>query len=382
MSTETESTWKETVERHHWRLRAVEDQVSALLRPPPERTWLDGDLTEPAVQVALRDLVRGGDCVFDVGANFGGLTMLMSRLVGPRGQVCAFEANPAIARECLQFLTNCGCGNVQLHQNAVYHSSLQSLSLYVSDNRVSDSLYNKVSDRTISVMSLALDDLVDQLALAPSVVKMDIEGAEYDALQGFERTISSVRPLLILEQQLADERCLAWLRERGYMAVDLYEFKAIEHFGELTRGTDVSDLLYVPHERVSATPYYPPFEFEPVARLNAADFGWVDDHVFLTREPVPLSGGRYRAVADFSATHPQCELKTGIAEGLTPLMRYHGSSGWLARTGRHWIFDAPRPMAIRVFFEFPGEVDPSFALESITIERLPQFDRVPRRAWV
>src|SRR5688572_30216264 len=39
----------------------------------------------------FRQQVRPGDVVFDVGACFGAYSLLASRLVGPRGQVYAFE---------------------------------------------------------------------------------------------------------------------------------------------------------------------------------------------------------------------------------------------------------------------------------------------------
>ena len=44
--------------------------------------WYEENLWEPTVQIILKDLCKSGDIVFDVGANFGGLTTLMSRIVG------------------------------------------------------------------------------------------------------------------------------------------------------------------------------------------------------------------------------------------------------------------------------------------------------------
>jgi FkbM family methyltransferase len=369
------------LEEHHWRLRAVEDGIRALTEGARPRDWLDGDLTEPAVQIAIKDLLHGGDCAFDVGANFGGLSMLMSRLVGPRGAVCAFEANPNIARLCQQYLVSCGCGNVQLYNNAVYHRSTQVLQLYVSGNSVSDSLYNKVSGDTIPVTSLALDDFVAEMGLRPALVKMDIEGAEYDALLGFAGTISQARPVLILEQQIDDERCLAWLSKQDYTAIDLYEYRAISDFRELTRGTTATDILYLPRERVAETAYQPPFSFVRGGGWTAADLRWTNDRVLLSRKSVGLVAGRYRLNADFSAADPGTELKVGVADGQQPLMRYHGTSGWLARVGRTWIIDVPRPLQASIFFEFPAGVDPNFEFHGLDIERILQFDHVNRRAW-
>ena len=42
----------------------------------------------------FRSVLRRGDAVLDIGANFGFHTMLLSRLVGSTGRVIAFEPSP------------------------------------------------------------------------------------------------------------------------------------------------------------------------------------------------------------------------------------------------------------------------------------------------
>jgi predicted methyltransferase len=56
---------------------------------------LDGSW-EPGVTQALRSLVKLGMTIVEIGANIGYFTTLPGRLVGPRGCVRAFEANPKI----------------------------------------------------------------------------------------------------------------------------------------------------------------------------------------------------------------------------------------------------------------------------------------------
>src|SRR5437667_2847005 len=140
------------------RLALVQRQVGeigALVYAEP--LWLQPNYTEPQVLYALRDLIRPGHTAFDVGANFGHLSVAMSRRAGPRGAVCAFEANPEIAKRCQAELVRAGCGNVQVISAAIYHASRQLLPLYLSDNMVADSVSRKVSDRSIEVRTLALD---------------------------------------------------------------------------------------------------------------------------------------------------------------------------------------------------------------------------------
>jgi hypothetical protein len=78
----------------------------------PLTDWWKPSFWEHTVALAIRDYCRPGDVVFDVGANAGGLALMMSRLVGPRGIVLAFEASPRIIDKTHYNLVKAGCHNV------------------------------------------------------------------------------------------------------------------------------------------------------------------------------------------------------------------------------------------------------------------------------
>jgi hypothetical protein len=50
-----------------------------------------------------------------------------------------------------------------------------------------------------SVDARPLDEILSRLSLRPKVVKIDVEGSEYQVLAGMIRTIRTCRPMLILE---------------------------------------------------------------------------------------------------------------------------------------------------------------------------------------
>jgi hypothetical protein len=85
--------------------RAENSDVAASFPLP---NWWERSFWEPTVALAIRDHCRPGDVVFDVGANAGALSLLMSRLVGPRGIVCAFEASPLIVDKTHVAALACG----------------------------------------------------------------------------------------------------------------------------------------------------------------------------------------------------------------------------------------------------------------------------------
>ena len=78
------------------RLSYILTTVSEPEKPYGDAYWYEDNFWEPPVQIVLRDLCKSGNVVFDIGANLGGLTTVMSRSVGLRGIVCTFEASSRI----------------------------------------------------------------------------------------------------------------------------------------------------------------------------------------------------------------------------------------------------------------------------------------------
>jgi FkbM family methyltransferase len=338
-----------------------------------EPGWLKPNYTEPQVLFPLRDLIKPGQTVFDVGANFGHLSVAMSRRTGLHGAVCAFEANPQIAKRCQAALVRGGCGNAQVISAAVYHTSRQRLQLYLSDNMVADSINRQVSDRSIEVRTLALDDFVADTGLVPDFVKMDIEGAEFDALSGFVRTIETHGPTLILEQQLEDDRCYALLRQRGYTALELRTYESIENYLDISKDIVVSDILYALPGRLVDTPYASPITKVVECELGSDAFHWTAERMFETVQPIDLRVGRYIVTVDFSSDI-DAELKCGIAMKSVPIMQYHGRADWLARLARHWVVAVDVDGPASLFFNFPRQCDPALRVAGARLRRLPSFD--------
>lgn len=346
-------------------------EIGGIIYSGPE--WLIPNYTEPQVLYPLRDLIMPGQTVFDVGANFGHLSIAMSRRAGPRGAVCAFEANPDIARRCQAALVRCGCGNAQIISAAIYHTSRQRLQLYLSDNQVADSVVRKVSGRSVEVRTLALDDFVEDTGLVPDFVKMDVEGAEFDAITGFLRTIEKHNPMLILEQQPDDDRCFRLLRERGYAALELRSYEPIEKFSDIAEGIVVSDILYALPRHLAGTPYADPIAKVAELALGPGAFEWTSEQNYATLQPIGLGIGRYLIDIDFSAG-TDAELKCGVAIGAVPIMQYHGQADWLSRSARNWVVSVEADGPVSLFFSFPQRADPALRVADARIRRLPGFD--------
>lgn len=165
----------------------------------------------------LAALIGPGSVVIDGGANIGALTIPLARRVGPKGRVLAFEP---------QRLTYYAlCGNVALASLAnvvTFHAALGKakgaltippLDLTQPQNVGGFPAKGHAGGETVSTMSI--DDL--QLP-GLSLLKLDVEGMERDALAGARDTIDRCQPLLYVENDRAEHReaLLDDLRALGY----------------------------------------------------------------------------------------------------------------------------------------------------------------------
>lgn len=78
--------------------------------------------------------------------------------------------------------------------------------------------------RQENISVITIDDFCANFGLLPKLIKMDVEGWEYFALKGARRTLSSVRPMVVLELSPA------FLRQNGSSAEALVELMASEGY--------------------------------------------------------------------------------------------------------------------------------------------------------
>jgi FkbM family methyltransferase len=152
---------------------------------------------EPAVQEAMAGLLGLGDVMWDVGAHAGFLTALASRLVGPAGEVVAFEPLPANIDRLGHLVRANRLDNVRIRAVAVSERTGRAR-FHVASSTSMGSLAPIVAVSDMEVSTSSLDAELDTLR-PPRLVKIDVEGAEGAVLAGAGRLLSDVRPILIIE---------------------------------------------------------------------------------------------------------------------------------------------------------------------------------------
>jgi len=157
---------------------------------------------EPDMVDWLRSNLRPGDVLWDIGANVGAYSLLAAKLC-PEALVVSFE--PFIANFS-HLWDNIVLNGVTSNVHAI-NIGLSNISepgfLAVSDLRAGSSHHQigcepgKVSQRLLVSSG---DDVVSKLGIpAPTLIKLDIDGLECEAVQGLKKTLRSraMRSLLI-----------------------------------------------------------------------------------------------------------------------------------------------------------------------------------------
>lgn len=164
----------------------------------------------------FRQIVRPGDTVVEAGANIGGLTLPLARLVGGHGQVLAFEPQRAIHGILVTNLTLNGLEHVRAERLALGAAAgeirVPVLPLAAAANFGGVSLGGNAGE-TCLVRSL------DSYGLgALGLIKIDVEGAECEVIAGAAQTIRRLRPVLYVENDRLEKSAalIAAILDLGY----------------------------------------------------------------------------------------------------------------------------------------------------------------------
>ncbi len=164
--------------------------------------------------------VPPGGVVFDLGANVGYYTLLSSVRAGPQGRVFAFEPLPRNLQFLKRHLTLNRIENVTVIEAAVAERS--GTVRFEEDSSTSKGRIG--AEGALEVQSIALDDWIDREKLpAPDLIKIDIEGAELQALMGAARILASSHPAIFLSTHSGKVHrdCLDLLDSLGYRVVPI-----------------------------------------------------------------------------------------------------------------------------------------------------------------
>ncbi len=200
---------------------------------------------------------KAGDTVLDFGAHIGLFAAMAAKAVGNNGKVYAFEPSPStneLLKKTVQI--NNASGIINTFQKAV-GGSVGKTTFFVSEGQAdnANSLVNYKEDRPfhgIEIDVTTIDTFVkDQQLIKIDFIKIDVEGAEYDAMKGAMETFRTFRPKAILAIHPEPVKAKGDSLGAIYDLVKELNYKALYEDSPISREafcshTDLIDLHLIP----------------------------------------------------------------------------------------------------------------------------------------
>jgi FkbM family methyltransferase len=160
-----------------------------------------GETYEPVMLACLTRLLRKspGSRFMDIGAHLGYYACYVSALFDGREEVHAIESNPLYANAAREAARLNGFSRMRVFQAA--------LSDRVEQVQIDRVTVSRNGGQGSATMSVTLDSLCEREQLRPSIIKMDVHGAEGKIILGAHSVLANVECLLL------EMHMLSYLRE-------------------------------------------------------------------------------------------------------------------------------------------------------------------------
>lgn len=204
-----------------------------------------GDL-ERGTRLLIQRYLKPHDVFIDIGANLGLHTLAAARAMQGKGRIFAFEPFEPTQRLLAESIRiNEFTSIVEIHQAAVSNRAGRK-TLYLGGSSGHHSLYKIAQSsgallQTVDVPLVKLSDIVPE-SISVSLIKIDVEGAELDVLDGAKSLIAS-KPSIAMIVEFG----FAHLQRTGHTTQDWlaafknlgFEFRAVNaHTGQLEAWTE------------------------------------------------------------------------------------------------------------------------------------------------
>lgn len=170
----------------------------------------------------LLELIAEGKTVIDIGANVGNVSLEAAQKVGSHGVIHAFEPDPNNYERLMRNLELNDFHNIIPNNLGLGHQAGEYIMATVAEgNQGMNRIVTKTGENhdLVQVQIGTLDSYVEEHQLNEvSLIKIDVEGFEFEVLKGGVQTLEKFRPTLFIE--LDDNN----LVEQGSSAVELIQF--------------------------------------------------------------------------------------------------------------------------------------------------------------
>lgn len=179
----------------------------------------------------LLDISKNKKIVFDIGAHIGLCSLPLSHLVS---KVVSFEASPTNIKYLNTHLKINNNLNVNVVPYLVGKENINYVDFYnVDDGSGIPSIVNLNKKKknlkidNMQVKQIFLDDYVKKNSIIPDVLKIDVEGAEFNVLDGATKILKEYRPKIIISLHPEHLRLLNRNIHEIYDYCNLYSYNLL-----------------------------------------------------------------------------------------------------------------------------------------------------------
>lgn len=233
------------------------DRYAQVVRDFPDA----GDRFENTIKAVYTTILKSGSIALDCGAHVGKHALPMARLVGPTGQVYAFEPIPEKFCMLSANIGNARLTNIQPFNVCCLDQNKLVIFTYLPTDPGKSSIHvrshlesSQVEKVRRSCVAIKLDDFFIE---APRIdfMKVDTEGAELHVLRGALGLVQKQRPVIHVE--IGEPSCAAFgyrpdeiyslLQRNGYEVFDIlgYPLESVDRFNESASARGVYDYIAI-----------------------------------------------------------------------------------------------------------------------------------------
>ncbi len=191
--------------------------------------YILGEYEDPATLNKFLSWLKPDTVFYDIGANVGYHSLIANSII-QSGKIYAFEPMPLV-REIFE-------EHMRLNSKLIINTNIVLLPIAVSNEEKEVEFSNDAMHRDgntyvrgsyifngtgnkIIVPCQSIDGLIAQGYKKPDIIKIDVEGAEYDVLMGAKKTVELYQPHILLATHDChlpgvQQKCVDLLKELGY----------------------------------------------------------------------------------------------------------------------------------------------------------------------
>jgi len=185
---------------------------------------IENSLLRNSFKLFAENVIQSNDktpVIFDIGANFGYLSLVWANTICKNnGTIFSFEPNPDVF-DCFKnsVLKNNLQDTIKLHNFAV--SSKSGQAEFCFDETSSNIDIDNSSRTKTKIKIVSVDDFISENKIQNcDMIKIDVDGHEYEILKGASETLNKFKPILIIESN-NDRKILEFISPKNYRMLDM-----------------------------------------------------------------------------------------------------------------------------------------------------------------